>query len=339
VKPLMIAANLLPACLMAAALGASMPAQAAARPPAKAALPTNAPLAEVNAALQAGEADKALSLLQSLPQPDTAEAHNFECRVRYTLEQWEAAVTACEQAVHMDGQNSDFHLWLGRALGEKADRANFLSAYSLAKRVRSEFETSVKLNPRNADALADLGDFYFEAPGAVGGGVDKAQTLTAQLEKVDPARAHALRGRIADGQKDPVAAEREYKQAIAASPHPALQWVTLASFYRTHQRWPEMESAIQHAVTTAERDSHAAVAFYDGASVLSRANRDLPLAAKMLESYLASPAKTEEAPAFVAYNRLAKLKEKLGDSAAAQQDRTQALALAHDYKPSQEAKH
>jgi tetratricopeptide (TPR) repeat protein len=226
VKPLTLAA---PACLLALALGVSTSAQAAGHPPAKPA-PTNTPLSQVNAALQAGEADKALSLLQSLPQPDTAEAHNFECRVRYTLEQWDAAVSACEQAVRMDGQNSDFHLWLGRALGEKADRANFLSAYSLAKRVRSEFEEAVKLNPRNADALADLGDFYFEAPGAVGGGVDKAEAIAGQLEKVDPARAHDLRGRIAEGRKDPVTAEREYKQAIASGPHPALQWVTLASF-------------------------------------------------------------------------------------------------------------
>jgi hypothetical protein len=100
-----------------------------------------------------------------------------------------------------------------------------------------------------------------------------------------------------------------------------------------------MESALRNAVTGAERDNHATVALYDGASVLTRANRDLPLAAKMLENYLASPAKSEEAPAFVAYNRLAKLKEKLGDAAAAQQDRAQALTLAHDYKPSQEAKH
>ena len=63
-----------------------------------------------------------------------------------------------------------YHLWLGRTLGEVADRANFLSAYSLAKRARSEFEQAVQLDPRNAEALADLGEFYSSAPGVVGGG-------------------------------------------------------------------------------------------------------------------------------------------------------------------------
>jgi len=297
------------------------------------------PLAQIHAALQAGEADKALGLLQALPQPETAEAANLECRVRYMLEQWDAAVDLCEEAVRLETENSSYHLWLGRAFGEKADRANFLSAYSLAKRVRSEFETAVKLNPRNADALADLGDFYFEAPGAVGGGVDKAEQIAEQLEKVDPARGHELRARIAEGRKDVLEAEHQLKEAIATSTHPALQWVTLTSFYRKHQRWTEMDTAIQNAVKGAERDTNAAVAFYDGSSVLSKANRNLPLASKMLEDYLASPMKSEEAPAFVAYNRLANLKEKLGDAAAAQQDRAQALALAHEYKPSQEAKH
>ena len=42
----------------------------------------------------------------------------------------------CEQAVQLDGTNSDYHMWLGRALGEKASRASFLTAFSLGKRVR-----------------------------------------------------------------------------------------------------------------------------------------------------------------------------------------------------------
>ena len=41
-------------------------------------------------------------------------------------------------------------------------------------------------------------------------------------------------------------------------------------------------------------------------------NRDPALAAKMLEDYLAGSAKTEEAPAFVAHDRLAQLKQQLG---------------------------
>jgi len=293
------------------------------------------PLAQANAALQTGEADRALALLSSVPAPakDQAEAHNLQCRVRLTLEQWDAALSQCEQAVQLDGQNSGYRLWLGRALGEKADRASFLRAYSLAKRVREEFEEAVRLNPRNAEALADLGEFYQQAPGVVGGGMDKAEGIAAQLDKVDAARGHELRGRIAEQRKDYGTAEREFKQAIGAGAHPASQWVNLASFYQRRQRWTEMESALHSALAAAGRDRHAGVALYDGASVLTSANRDPALAAKMLKDYLASPAKTEEAPAFVAHDRLARIEDQLGDAAAANRERAAALALAHDYKP------
>ena len=296
------------------------------------------PLVQVNAALQAGEADHALALLSSLPPADagTAQAHNLACRVRMMLAQRDAALKECEQAVRLDAQNSNDHWWLGRALGEKAERATFLNAFSLAKRVRAEFEESVRLDPRNVQALSDLGEFYLRAPAVVGGGVDKAQGIAAQLDKLEPARAHDLRGRIADAAKDYGTAEREYKQALAAAAHPAVQWVALASFYRQREQWPAMETALQNALTAAEKDPHVAVALYDGASVLTRAGRDPALAAKMLEEYLASPAKTEEAPAFIAHARLARLKEKLGDPAAANRERAEALALAHDYSPGED---
>ncbi len=75
-------------------------------------------------------------------------------------------------------------------------------------------EESVRLNPRNAEALTDLGEFYYSAPGVVGGGIDKATAVAARLQKVDAARGHEMVGRIAEQNKDYDGAEREYKQAI-----------------------------------------------------------------------------------------------------------------------------
>jgi tetratricopeptide (TPR) repeat protein len=296
--------------------------------------PAPTPLSQATAALQAGEADKALALLTPLVQEGgQAEAYNLKCRVEYSVEHWDQALEDCEKAVKLDGQNSEHHLWLARALGAKASRATFLSAFKLAKRVCAEMQEAVRLNSHSADALADLGEFDYSAPPVVGGGVDKAEQVAEQLEKIDPVRAHQLRGRIAEHKKDYATAEREYKLAISTAAHPASQWITLARFYQGRERWTEMEAAVRSGQNAAEHDKHASVALYDGAELLIHTNRDSARAAKMLEEYLAGSTKSEEAPAFVAHTWLARIKGLSGDKAAASRERAAALALAHDYKP------
>lgn len=302
--------------------------------------PSRGGLAEANAALQSGQADAAISILGSLKAPESgsAEAHNLRCRVLFALEQWDGAASECEQAVALDPQSSMDHLWLGRALGEKAEKANFVTAYTLAKRARAEFEQAVQLNPRNAEALADLGEFYNSAPGVVGGGMAKAESVAAELDRVDAARAHELRGGIAEANRDFGTAEREFRQAIAVSAHPAFQWMRLASYYRRRKRWAEMENAVQNGRAAAERDRHAGVALFNGAATLVKADIDPALAIKLLDEYLAGTAQTEEAPTFVAHVWLARLEKRTGDTAAAARERSAALAEANSYQPALDLK-
>lgn len=298
------------------------------------------PLGKINASLQAGEADAALSAIRALPQggASNAEALNLACRVHLTLRHWDSAVGDCQRAVRLASGNSRYHLWLARALGEKASNASFLNAYSLGKASRAEFEVAARLNPRDPEALTDLGEFYREAPGIVGGGTDKAEQIVRQLDSIDAARAHQLRAHIAESRSDYGTAEREFRAAISSSPHPALHWTTLASFFHRRKRWQDLDLAVRNSYTAALHDRGATVALYDGAGVLTESKRDPATAARMLESYLAADTRTEEGPTFEAHLRLARLKSQLGDRTAAQRELAAALALAHDYKPALEAK-
>jgi tetratricopeptide (TPR) repeat protein len=303
--------------------------------------PAAASLSAANADLQAGKADEAIAVLSEAlkADPNSAEANNLLCRVEYTLQQFDQAAAHCQRAVDLDAQNPSHHLWLARATGERASRASFLSAFS--KKTRQEFEAAVKLDPRDTDALADLGEFYIEAPGAVGGGMDKAEAIAKQMEALDPVRGHNIRAAIAEKNKDFATAEQELKAALAvpasAAVHPAFSWMSLASFYRRHERWSDMESAVKSG-QSAVRDRRSAVALYNGAATLARANRQPALAVQLYQDYLASPDKTEEAPAFEAMVRLAKLLNQTGDQPGAQREKAAALALAHDYKPALDLK-
>ncbi|SPE26319.1 conserved exported hypothetical protein [Candidatus Sulfotelmatomonas gaucii] len=321
--------RMLTACLLACACGL---AYAQINP---------AILSEASADLQAGQADKALALLTPLPTTGTgaAEAQNLLCRVRFTLQQWSQAVAECQQAVNLDSKNSDYYMWLGRVLGQEASRASIFSAYGDAKKSLAAMQTSVQLNPQNAPALSDLGDYYANAPGIAGGGTDKAQSVASQLDKVDPVRATQLRGDIAMAQKNYTAAEQYYKQAASVGSAPADEWTVLASFYRGRQQWTNLDAAIQSCVTAAAKAANSGAALYDGAGVLITASRNPSLAATMLENYLASSSMTEEAPAFIAHIRLGRLKQQLGDAAGAQSELAMAAAMAKEFSPSQDPQH
>ena len=172
--------------------------------------------------------------------------------------------------------------------------------------------------------------------------MDKAEGAAKQLETVDAVRGRVFRAEIAEKNKNLAVAEQELKAALAVPAsgpsHPAFAWMALASFYRRRERWSDMEAAVKSGETAAAHDKKSAIALFNGAGTLARANRQPQDAIRLFKSYLASSELTEEAPAFDALTRLAKLEKQTGDTAAAQRDKSAALALAHDYKPAQELK-
>ncbi len=290
-------------------------------------LPT-ALAADTQSLLNSGRVDEAIHILdaQVKASPSDAEANNLLCRAHFMLGEWDAAISACERAVNLKPQSSLYHLWLGRAYGEKADRASFMTAAGLAKKVRTSFERAVELDPKSSAARTDLGEFYTEAPGIVGGGKDKAHQQAEALMAFDPARGHWLLARIDEKNKDAAAAEREYREAISASHSGARAWLDLANFFFYAHRLEDMDQAIR---TLESSPVDHAESIMNAGGILLRANRDYPTAIRLLNKYLAAP--VEEGPAFKAHAQLGELLEKQGDRKGAAGEYRAALALAHNY--------
>jgi tetratricopeptide (TPR) repeat protein len=285
--------------------------------------------------LAAGRVDDAISTLQQKisGSPNDADSYNLLCRAYFALGSWDPGVSACERAVALAPNNSEYHLWLGRIYGEKADASSFFTAAGLAKKVRTEFETAVKLSPDNIGARTDLAEFYLEAPGIVGGGRDKAEAQAQTLSTMDAAKSHWVIARIAEKKKDMTAAEREYRASIESSHGSAESWLDLAIFFRHASRFDEMEDAIRHASTAPMKQP---VVLVDSAETLIRAERNYPMAVQLLRRYLDSNT-VEEAPAFKAHYLLGTALEKQGDKTGAAKEYRTALSLARNFSLAQEA--
>ena len=76
------------------------------------------------------------------------------------------------------------------------------TAPGLASKARQYFEKAVQLNPRNLEALTDLFEYYLEAPGFLGGGLDKAEATSARIAEIDAAEGYWAHAKLAEKRKE-----------------------------------------------------------------------------------------------------------------------------------------
>jgi len=274
-------------------------------------------------------------LIGALMNRNDAQSYNMLSRAYYATEQWDSAIQNSERAVNLQEDNSQYHLWLGRAYGQKAaEIGNPLKAAGLARKAKNEFERAVELNPKNVSARADLSEYYVEAPAIMGGGLSKARTQASEMQSLDPAAADWILAIASEKEKKYADAETSIKAAIGRSQNPAQYWMSLASFYRQRGRLEEMQSAIDSALAQPNRPS---VTYFDAASELLQAGRNFPAAQQYVKTYLSSGRLVEDAPAFRAHYLLGQIYEKSGDKANASAEYQASLSLASGFSRARKA--
>jgi tetratricopeptide (TPR) repeat protein len=133
-------------------------------------------------------------------------------------EKWDTAVEAGEKIVKDAPESAEAHLWLGRAYGQKALNSSIFSQMGWAKKCKASFEKAVALDPKSAEARVDLIQYYANAPGIAGGGMDKARAQQKALDGIDPVRGAQMNGFILFKEKKPAEAEAEYRRAVSLAP-------------------------------------------------------------------------------------------------------------------------
>jgi tetratricopeptide (TPR) repeat protein len=118
------------------------------------------------------------------------------------------AVKCMEKAVELNPNDAEYQRRLGDSYGRSAQKAGTLGKLGWARKCRAAYERAVELNPRSIEARSSLMGYYMQAPGIVGGGMDKAHAQADAILQLDPAA-----GRVAKAQL--FVREKKYGDAFA----------------------------------------------------------------------------------------------------------------------------
>lgn len=235
----------------------------------------------------------ALDVLQKSAEPKTGAAWELAGKANYQLGEFKKSIEAFEKATQAEPNNSQYFNWLGRAWGRRAETSNPLSAPGHASKARQYFERAVQLNGRNQDAVNDLFSYYLEAPGFLGGGLDKAMVLADQIKTNDPAEYHSALAQIAERQKQYDLAEGQWRKAIALAPKQVGRVVDLAKFLARRGKYNESDGAFMQAARVAP---NSRLVVYARAETYVETKRNLDTARELLHQYLRSPLSPDDPP-------------------------------------------
>ena len=236
--------------------------------------------------------DGSLKILLAV-EPKDGAVYELIGRNYYGLGDYKKATENFEKARAGDPDNSDYEMWLGRAFGRRAETSNPFTAPSYASRARQHFEKSVQLNPRNQEALSDLFEYYVQAPGFMGGGLDKAAGISARIAAIDPVEGHVTEARLAEKKKAYDTAEHHLRTAAQLAPQQVGRLIDLARFLAKRGRYQESEKSFRKAEKIAPNSPRL---MYARADLYIQQGRNLKTARQLLKLYLAAQLTPDDPP-------------------------------------------
>jgi len=236
--------------------------------------------------------EDSLRILANDPAPDAA-AYLLSGKNYFMLGEYKKAVEFMEKALAISPNSSECELWLGRAWGRRAETSGWLTAPVHASKARQHFERAVALDSRNREAKNDLFSFYLNAPGFLGGGLDKAAALSQSIANERPPEYNFEQAQLADKRKDYAAEEAHLRRAMELAPTEAGRMVDLARFLAKRGRLPESDALFEQARNM--RPSVPRVAFAE-ARVYIESRRNLEKARGLLQAYLHASLTPDDPP-------------------------------------------
>jgi tetratricopeptide (TPR) repeat protein len=261
-----------------------------------------APLAEAMGLFQARKLPEARAAFEKIAaaDPKNAEAAYYIGLLALMRNDPGPAVEWLERATQLTPANSSYCRLLGDAYGLSAMKAGLFYKFGFAKKCLAAYDRAIALDPDNLDARASRAEYYRQAPGFVGGGMDKAYAEAIEIQKRDPLRGAAVLGNLYLG-------EKKYREAFA------LLDDLMA-------KYPDNKALL-----------------YQAGRLAAISGQQLDRGEAALKEYFQHTPAPAEPPLYNAHWRLGTLYERKNDTTAARTEYETALRLRPDYGPAQTA--
>jgi Flp pilus assembly protein TadD len=227
-----------------------------------------------------------LRILQGDPAPDAA-SYLLSGKNYFMSGDYKRAIEFFEKTLALSQGNasasSEAELWLGRAFGRRAESGGWLMAAPNAVRARQCFEKAIALDPANREAKNDLFAFYLDAPGVLGGGIDKAEAAAKSIATERPAEYEFEEGGLAEQRKNYASAEAHLRRAVEYAPTEAGRVLDLARFLARRGRFSESDALFEHARKMAPGQPR--IDFAQATADIEN-HRNLDRARSLLQNYL-----------------------------------------------------
>jgi len=267
---------------------------------------------EIERLYASGSYSQAADALQSQVErtPKNAFLYYWLGRCYFETRDFGHSIVSWERAVALDSNRSDYHDWLGRAYGRKAEQDSHTKmafALALARKTHREFETAVQLDARDIQAQRDLIDFMASAPKDLGGGKDRTLEQIRTLSSIDSLAGMLALADFYVTRKKFELGGQEYQQILKSAPNRIDPYFETADYYRDRDDSEHMRQAVEGALKVNHPDRR--LDYYLGVSLVL-ANKDSETAEKDLRSYIETVPENSELPSHSsAYEYLGKLYE------------------------------
>jgi tetratricopeptide (TPR) repeat protein len=267
-------------------------------------------------------------------QQDQAAAAFAQGKAAHAARKTEEAVKAFEKAVELDAGNWLYHMWLGHAYTRHLANVNFIRKASLGKKAGAEYNRAVELAPQNIEAAESRMDFLLNAPGIVGGGVDKALAEARRIRTLSSYRGGFALARIAEKEGEDAKAETEYRTLMRDHPDSSAPAMTLAAFLQNKTRFPEAFAVIDARLARFPNDTSAN---YQLGRAAALSGRELSRGEIALRKFLSLVGAGQPQWSANGHYRLGMIREKQGDVAAARVEYQRAVELVPSYEEAKAA--